>query len=56
MSAQDRAWESAYALLNYPDSLTPDQHILCLTTVMRAPEHAALEVIALAAMILGSRT
>lgn len=56
MSARDRAWDCAFELAtHHPHHLTPDQHILCLTTIMRAPGYAPLETIALAAMVLGVR-
>lgn len=56
MTHSDRAWECALVLaLDRPHDLTPAQHILCLTTVMRHPDRAPLEVIALAAQILGVR-
>lgn len=56
MSAAVRAWECALVLMqDHARSLTPAQHILCLTTVMRHPDRAPLEVIALAAMVLGAR-
>lgn len=56
MSPRHRAWECAYELAaNHPHDLTRAQHILCLTTVMRHPDRAPLELIALAAQILGAR-
>lgn len=56
MNARDRAWECAFELAsNHSDRLTVAQHILCLTTVMRHPDRAALEVIALACQVLGVR-
>jgi hypothetical protein len=56
LSAHDRAWEAVWELAaNHSHDLTPAQHIVCLTTVMRHPDRAALEVIALAAQVLGER-
>lgn len=56
MTAHDRAWDAAWDLaMHHPYRLTPAQHILCITTMLRHPERAGLEVIALAAQILGAR-
>ena len=56
MSAADRAWECALVLSQqYAERLTLAQQILCVTTVMRCSERAPLELIALAASVLGTR-
>ncbi len=52
-----RAWEAAYALSqDFPAHLTPAQHIAVTIAVMRGPERAELECIALAAQVIGVRT
>ena len=56
MTPQDRAWDCAIVLLDHANRLTAEQHILCVTTAMSHPDRAPLDVIALAALVLGSRT
>lgn len=49
-----RAWECAIVLLDR-DDLTVQQRILCHIAVMAGPDHAPLEVIAIAAQVMGER-
>ncbi len=50
-----RAWECAIVLLDH-DDLTIQQRIVCHIAAMAGPDRASLEVIAIAAHILGERT
>ncbi len=49
-----RAWECAIVLLDRND-LTIQQRIVCHIAVMAGPDRASLEVIAIAAQVLGGR-
>lgn len=56
-SANHRAWESAFELVNnYADRLTLAQLIDCHIAIMAHADRARLEVIALAAAVIGWRT
>lgn len=57
MSANQRAWDCAFELANnYAYRLTVQQLVDCHITIMAHPDRASLEMIALAAMVMGSRT
>jgi len=56
MSANQRAWECAFELVNnHADQLTMTQLVDCHITIMAHPDRARLEVIALAAAVMGLR-
>jgi len=56
MTPHARAWEAAVVLHDeHRRQLTNEQHILVLTAILRGPDAADLECIALAAQLLGTR-
>lgn len=53
MSAQFRAWEGAFELLNtHARSLTPQEIIDCQVIVMRHPDHAPLTILGLVCEVM----